>query len=71
MNDNQRTRWLPLILLGSALLLWAAMLAIGAFLQLGADQPASDLRKPLAILGAMCVFLAAWGVALWLRGRRK
>jgi hypothetical protein len=71
MNDEQRKLWLPLLVLAGALVLWAGMLALGAFLQLGDEQSPRDLAKPLAVFGAMCVFLALWGWALWLRSRRK
>jgi hypothetical protein len=71
MNNDQRKRWLPLLLLAGALVVWAGLLALGAFLDLGANAPPRRLVKPVAILGAMCVFLAFWGLALWLRSRNK
>jgi len=71
MNDEQRKRWLPLAILAAALVAWAGMLALGSFLQLAEDQPDRNWRKPVTILGAMCVFLALWGWALWHRSRRK
>jgi membrane protein DedA with SNARE-associated domain len=70
-NGSQRTKWLPLAILAAALVIWAALLALGAFLELGADQPRHDFRKPMLVLGAMAVFLAVWGLALWMRGRRQ
>ncbi len=70
MNDNQSKGWLPLGILVAALVAWTAMLALGAYLQLGGDQPRHDLRKPLVILAAMGIFLAIWGLALWSRSRR-
>jgi membrane protein DedA with SNARE-associated domain len=71
MNDNTRKKWLPLGVLAVVLLAWAAMFAAGAYLQLGADAPKHDLRKPLIIMGCMVVFLGVWGIALWKRSRRR
>jgi membrane protein DedA with SNARE-associated domain len=64
-------KWLPLVLLAVALVVWAGLFAAGAYLEPSADQPHHDLRKPLIILGAMALFLTFWGLALWLRARRK
>ena len=58
-------------MLGGALVIWAALFAAGAYLELGADHPRHDLRKPLIILASMAAFLAFWGLALWIRARRK
>jgi hypothetical protein len=63
--------WLPIILLVSALTVWACLFAAGAYLNLGADQPRHDIRKPLIILGSMLIFLSLWGLALWLRTLRS
>jgi membrane protein DedA with SNARE-associated domain len=71
MDDKQRRKWLPLAILAVALVVWAGLFALGAYLELGADQPRHDLRKPLIVLGCMAAFLAFWGVALWRRARRK
>ena len=60
----------PLAWLALALVVWAALFALGAYLELGADSPNHDLRKPLIIMGCMGVFLLFWGAALWLRSRR-
>ena len=68
MNDEQRKRWLPMAVLGAALVLWAILLALGTYLEWGADRPRHDWRKPLIVLGTMAAFLAFWGVALWRRG---
>jgi hypothetical protein len=62
--------WLPLAILAAALIVWAGLFAAGAYLNLGADRPRHDVRKPLIILGCMAGFLALWGAALWLRARR-
>ena len=71
MNDDERQKWLPLAVLGGALVVWTGLLALGAYLQLGANQPRHDLRKPLAILAALGLFLGTWAIALWLRARRR
>ena len=70
MNPSTRKNWLPLGLLAVALLVWAGIFALGAYLQVGADQPRHDLRKPLIIMGSMAIFLSLWGLALWNRARR-
>ena len=63
--------WLPLVVLVVALLLWAGLFAAGAYFEPGADKPQHDFRKPLFVMGSMATFLALWGLALWLRSRRK
>jgi hypothetical protein len=64
MNDNRSQGRLPLAILVTALVAWTAMLALGAYLQLGGDQPRHDLRKPLVILASIGIFLAVWGIAV-------
>jgi membrane protein DedA with SNARE-associated domain len=71
MNIETRKKWLPFAILAVALVVWAAVFALGAYLEPSADKPVHDLRKPLIILGTMGAFLAFWGVALWQRARRK
>jgi membrane protein DedA with SNARE-associated domain len=71
MNDNTRKKWLPLGILAVVLLIWAGLFAAGAYLQIGADQPRHDLRKPLIIMGCMTAFLGVWGIALWNRARKR
>jgi hypothetical protein len=71
MDIETRKKWLPIGILAVALLLWAGMFALGAYLEVGADQPRHDIRKPLIVMGFMGAFLAFWGMALWLRSRRK
>jgi type VI protein secretion system component VasK len=70
MNSPSRKTWFPFALLAAALVAWAALFAAGAYLELGADQPQRDLRKPLIVMGTMAVFLFVWGLALWARSRR-
>jgi hypothetical protein len=70
MTPTRPTAWLPLALLAGALIIWAGLFAAGAYLELGADAPHHDLRKPLIIMGVMATFLGLWGIALLLRRRR-
>jgi membrane protein DedA with SNARE-associated domain len=70
MNKSRPKIWLPLGVLAAALLIWAVFFALGAYLQIGTDQPRHDLRKPLIIMSTMVIFLSLWGLALWLRARR-
>jgi hypothetical protein len=70
MDRDLKNKWLPLAILAAALVAWTILLALGAFLELGADQPRHDYRKPLYVLGSMAVFLSVWGLALWVRTRR-
>jgi hypothetical protein len=70
-NRSQQKKWVPLAILAAALIVWATLLALGAFLELGADEPRHDFRKPMLVLGAMTAFLAVWGVALWNRDRQQ
>jgi hypothetical protein len=70
-TDKSRKNWRPIVILAAALVVWAALLALGAFFELGADQPRRDLRKPLLVLGTMALFLSLWGLALWHRSRRQ
>jgi hypothetical protein len=71
MNSDRRNPWLPLVILIGALVVWAGWLALGTYLEWGADQPRHDPRKAWIVLGSMAGFLALWGVALVLRGRRR
>jgi membrane protein DedA with SNARE-associated domain len=71
MVTPPRRIWLPLGMLAVALVVWAGLFAAGAYLEPSADLPHHDARKPLIILATMATFLALWGVALWLRNRRK
>jgi type VI protein secretion system component VasK len=70
MADDRRKLWLPLGLLAGALVVWAGLFALGAYLEWGADQPRHDIRKPIIVMGTMAAFLALWGVALLVRARR-
>jgi hypothetical protein len=70
-SHDSRKNWLPIAILAAALVVWAGLLALGTFFELGADRPERDYRKPIFVLGAMAVFLTVWGLALWARGRRE
>jgi hypothetical protein len=71
MQSESRKKWLPLAILAAALVIWAGLFAVGAYLQPGDDNPQRDLRKPLIILGTMAAFLGVWGVALLVRSRQR
>jgi membrane protein DedA with SNARE-associated domain len=71
MNAPPSKSRLLLAAIIGALVIWAGLLALGAFLNWGADQPHHDARKAGIVLGTMAVFLGVWGMALWLRARRK
>jgi hypothetical protein len=70
-KDHKRhNTWIAFGVLAGGLVIWAALFALGAYLEWGADQPRHDLRKPAVILATMAVFLSFWGLALWNRARR-
>jgi hypothetical protein len=71
MTPDSRKKWLPLAILAAALVIWAGLFALGAYLEPSADHPQRDPRKPIIILGAMALFLAVWGVAFWIRFIRR
>jgi len=71
MTSQQGKIWLPFAVLAAALIVWAAILALGTYLDWGADQPRHDPRKAWIVLGTMAGFLAFWGLALWFRARRR
>jgi hypothetical protein len=71
MDRRFRYQWLPLVILLLALVLWAGMFAVGAYLELGADSPRRDFRKPLVVLATMALFLGAWWLLLWKRAGRN
>ena len=71
MDRNTKFKWLPLLILGLALVIWAGLFALGAYLELGADQPRYDYRKPLVVLTTMALFLGAWVLLLWKRAGRS
>ena len=71
MTGQRRKAWLFLAVLAAALAVWAAALALGTYLEWGADQPQHDPRKAWIVLGTMAGLLAFWGLALWFRTRRQ
>jgi hypothetical protein len=70
-QDERPTSWTAFAVLAGGLVTWAALFALGAYLEWGADQPRHDLRKPLIILAVMAAFLSMWGLGLWFRARRR
>jgi hypothetical protein len=71
MNADGQRNWLPFVILGVALVLWAGMLAVGAALQISADRPQHDWRRAAIVGGCMAGFLGIWTAALWMRSRRQ
>jgi O-antigen/teichoic acid export membrane protein len=62
--DDKRDLMIPYIVIG--LIIWGAILALGAYV----FQGQHDLRKPLIILACVGTFVGFWGVLLWInRGR--
>ena len=49
----------------SALMVWAVVLAIGVFLN------SDSYLKASLVLGSMAFFLSVWGVAIWLKKNRS
>ncbi len=49
----------------SALMMWAVVLAIGVFLN------SDSYLKASLVLGSMAFFLSVWGVAIWLKKNRS
>ena len=45
MDDETRKRWLPFAILAAALVVWAGVFALGAYLEPGADQPRARLPQ--------------------------
>lgn len=63
-SDDRRDLIIPYIIIG--LIVWGALLALGAYVFRGQH----DLRKPLIILACVGTFVGFWGVLLWVnRGR--
>ena len=71
MDRESRYLWLPLVILLLALVIWAGLFALGAYLELGADRPRRDFRKPLVVLATMSAFVGAWWLLLWKRAGRS
>lgn len=62
--DDKRELIIPYIVI--ALILWGALLGVGAYVFRGQH----DLRKPLIILACVGTFVGFWGMLLWInRGR--
>ena len=74
-NESHRSRkpsnWPLLALVAAAVAVWGLLLAVGAYLQPGADVPERDPRRFWIVLGCVAGFLAVWGLALWLRRGRS
>jgi hypothetical protein len=70
MSPSSKNNLRPLAWLAAALLLWAALFAIGAYIKLSPGAVEHDVRKPLIIMASMATFLLLWALALWFRARR-
>jgi hypothetical protein len=64
-------KWLPIVLIAAGVTVWGVLLALGAYLERGVDQPQHDPRKFWIVLGFVGGFLALWGFALWSRARGR
>jgi hypothetical protein len=63
-EETERTLIIPYIVI--SLIIWGALLALGAYLFKGQH----DARKPLIILACVGAFVGFWGILLWAnRGR--
>ena len=70
-TTTPRGQWRLVGALALAVAIWGGLLALGAYLEPGADQPQRDPRKFWLVLGCVAGFLALWGGALWVRSRTK
>jgi membrane protein DedA with SNARE-associated domain len=70
MRFQQDRTWLPVALIAVAVAVWGFLLALGAYLESGADEPHHDPRRFWIVLICVTVFLAGWGLAWWRRFKR-
>jgi hypothetical protein len=62
--EAMQRRWMiPYIVVG--IIVWGSLLALGTFIYGGYDY-----RKPLIVLGCVALFIALWGVMIWLNWAR-
>jgi hypothetical protein len=75
MNDQnsevRNSRWWPLLAIVAALVIWGGLLALGAYWAPSGEQAGQDRRKLWVVAATTLGFLAMWGLAIWLGGRRK
>jgi hypothetical protein len=75
MNDQnsevRNNRWGPLLAIVAALVIWGGLLALGAYWAPSGEQAGHDRRKLWVVAATTFGFLAMWGLAIWLGGRRK
>ena len=64
-------KWLPVFVIATAVAIWGLLLAVGAYLDLGDEQPERDARKFWIVLASVGAYLAFWGIALLVRARRQ
>jgi len=71
MNEELRTsetqaRSRGLKILFSVLILWTILIAVGSFW----SQSATDIRRPIIVVGTMGLFLGVWAIALMSRKKK-
>ncbi len=58
LNNN---RWVPVLVIASALAIWGGILAVGAYLAPGGAPAGHDGRKLLVVAATTGGFLLLWG----------
>ena len=70
MQFRQDMNWVPVALIAAAVGVWGFLLALGAYLERGADEPHHDPRRFWIVFGCVTIFLGGWGLAWWQRFKR-
>ena len=72
MRQRYANQWLPLVILAAALVIWAGLFALGAYLELERRPAATRLPQAAGRFGHDGgVSLALWGLVLWKRAGRS
>ncbi len=71
MNYEPTNRRVLLWAVVGGLAAWGLLLGLGSYLGLDPGTPDRDFRRMAIVTGCVAAFLAFWGAALWLRGRRE
>ena len=64
-QENQRPPYRSIIVIGSVLMVWAGLLALGAI------WASDNYLKAIVILASMGCFFSVWVTALWLKKHRS